>query len=322
VHRTIRIGLMFLALQNVSTHAQDTAPSAYELFQRAVAELGKNEVDQALQDFSEAIRIDSQSAALYSARALAYEAKGKLDDAAADYSSALKLAPNDAANYTRRAQIELVQQQFASALEDLEKAKSLAPDDCKVSALIAIAKEVNGKPEDASKEIDSYVKAHSTSPEAYWARLQFNLFRGEYLSAAADAKQCISEGDSLYADRCAIFGRLSQLLMPKETKLDDSFEAHFDGRDAGNDRDWPLQAFRFLSQDISKEKFLKITSESMSSLKRRRDCEAAYYIAIVALSGGKIAEALKELEGCLAVPVLDCPEFLAASALRNRLVKK
>jgi Tfp pilus assembly protein PilF len=59
---------------------------------RAIEQRERGEFDKAIDDYSEAIRIDDELSGAYTGRGLAYEGKAEVDKAKADYRKALALA--------------------------------------------------------------------------------------------------------------------------------------------------------------------------------------------------------------------------------------
>ena len=59
--------------------------------------------DRAIADFSEAIRVDPNSALAYYCRGMAYGKKGNLDKEIEDYGHSIHLDPNNATTYFDRA---------------------------------------------------------------------------------------------------------------------------------------------------------------------------------------------------------------------------
>jgi Flp pilus assembly protein TadD len=55
----------------------------------------KDDLDQAIADFTEAIRLDAKSAAVRYARALAWNTNGDRERAVADLTEAVRLAPDN-----------------------------------------------------------------------------------------------------------------------------------------------------------------------------------------------------------------------------------
>src|SRR5437016_1925492 len=66
---------------------------------RGAAYQFKFDYDQAIADYSEAIRLDPKNADIYSRRGTAYQLKSDYDRAIADYSEAIRLDPKNANIY-------------------------------------------------------------------------------------------------------------------------------------------------------------------------------------------------------------------------------
>ena len=75
-------------------------PAAYE--QRAEVWKVHHEDDKAIADYSEAIRVDPRDAAAYFGRGVAWQAKGRIDRAIADYDRAIRIDPKNPASYVNR----------------------------------------------------------------------------------------------------------------------------------------------------------------------------------------------------------------------------
>jgi tetratricopeptide (TPR) repeat protein len=59
-------------------------------------------LNQAIEDYTETLRLNPNDARAYINRGLVYYEKGDYDQAVADYNQAIRLAPNDAYAYYRR----------------------------------------------------------------------------------------------------------------------------------------------------------------------------------------------------------------------------
>jgi tetratricopeptide (TPR) repeat protein len=90
---------------------------------------GQKDYDRALADYSEAIRLDPRWGAAYFNRANAYKARKDLDRAVADYGDAIRLDPNDPDAFFNRANAYKVQQRYALAVRDLQEVIRLDPKD-------------------------------------------------------------------------------------------------------------------------------------------------------------------------------------------------
>ncbi len=96
--------------------------------QRGVLHLMKLRDDDAIAEFSEAIRLDDSIAKYFNHRGYAYFAKGDYDKAIADFDQAIKRAPESPSGYKGRAQSYFKKGITGLARDDYNKALSLNPD--------------------------------------------------------------------------------------------------------------------------------------------------------------------------------------------------
>src|SRR5215813_3929982 len=100
---------------------------AFVLAQRARAQFMKGDIDLALSDFSEVLRLSPESAATYFNRALLYHRKGDSGRATADYTAAILLNPTDATAYFNRGAAYEQRGDHEKANEDYGEAFRLDP---------------------------------------------------------------------------------------------------------------------------------------------------------------------------------------------------
>jgi tetratricopeptide (TPR) repeat protein len=94
---------------------------------RGVAYRIKGELDRAIQDYGQAIRLNGKFAAAYNNRGVAHDKKGDFDRAIQDYEQAIKLKPA-AETYFNRGNAHLGKSQYAAAIDDYNQATKLKPD--------------------------------------------------------------------------------------------------------------------------------------------------------------------------------------------------
>ena len=87
----------------------------------------QNQHARALEDFSEAIRIDPKFAHAYTQRGVIHSLAGRHDQAIADYDQALRLDPNHAPTYYNRATAHRAKGETSDAIADYRKVLSLDP---------------------------------------------------------------------------------------------------------------------------------------------------------------------------------------------------
>ena len=95
-------------------------------FRRGRAFAGKREFDKAITDFTEAIRLKPEFAeAYYYRRALIYSEQRKYDQAIADYTETIRIKPEDAKVYYNRGRTYALNGEQAKAEADFAKAREL-----------------------------------------------------------------------------------------------------------------------------------------------------------------------------------------------------
>ena len=94
---------------------------------RGIAYRGKGELDRAIQDYGEAIKLNGKLASLYNNRGVAYDHKGEFDRAIQDYEQAIKLKPSPE-TYFNRGNAYLAKAQYDHAIDDYNQATKLKSD--------------------------------------------------------------------------------------------------------------------------------------------------------------------------------------------------
>lgn len=107
--------------------SQTAHSRAIALANRGLAYQNKGDIDRAIADFGEAIRVDPEFPIWHYARATQYANKGEFDRAIADYSEAIRLRPNTAAYLNERGRAFEQIGDLAKALVDFRTALSLDP---------------------------------------------------------------------------------------------------------------------------------------------------------------------------------------------------
>ena len=104
-------------------------PNFAEVYKnRSDARREKGDFDNAIADLDEAIKLDPDDAIAYHSRGLAYFFKGDFDNAIANLGEAIRLNPNDALVYHRRGLTYCRKGNFDNAIADLDEAIKLDPD--------------------------------------------------------------------------------------------------------------------------------------------------------------------------------------------------
>ena len=115
--------------------------SAADYFNSGVSHYGKGRYDEAIRDFSEAIRLNPKDAGYYNYRGNSYHNKGRYDEAIRDYAEAIRLNPNVAVYYGNRGGSCYQKGRYDEAIRDVEMALSMDPNNKEAKALL---KEIQG----------------------------------------------------------------------------------------------------------------------------------------------------------------------------------
>ncbi len=104
------------------------ANPAVDAFKRGYAEHVQGNLDQAVADYTEAIRLDPKYARAYNNRGLAYQAQRKINEAIADFTEAVTLKPTLSAAYLNRGIAYAAKRDYAKAIADYDEAIRYDPE--------------------------------------------------------------------------------------------------------------------------------------------------------------------------------------------------
>ena len=94
---------------------------------RGVEWKGKGQLDRAIADYSEAIRINPKYAVAYNNRGFSYDNKGDYERAIADFTEAVRHNPKFAAAYVNRGNTYAAKKNYERAIADFRAALSINP---------------------------------------------------------------------------------------------------------------------------------------------------------------------------------------------------
>ncbi|MGJ5067642.1 tetratricopeptide repeat protein [Bradyrhizobium oligotrophicum] len=111
------------------------APRNADLYRYRARDLVRmGRFDRALGDYERAIRLDPNNPMLFHDRGLAFQRKGDLDEALVDLDHAVRMGFNDAATYSDRGAVWLEKGRYDRALADFNQALKLDPESAVAAA--------------------------------------------------------------------------------------------------------------------------------------------------------------------------------------------
>jgi tetratricopeptide (TPR) repeat protein len=150
--------------------------------------------DQAIADYSEAIKFNAQDPSAYSRRALAYDLKGEIDLAIADYSRSIQIYPEDADVYYWRGLAYQRKGDFERAIFDSNQTIKFAPKSYRAFNMRCWIRATFGRDlaaalQDCNKALQ--LKPDAAAPFSTRGLVQFRL--GAFAKAVADETAALAK---------------------------------------------------------------------------------------------------------------------------------
>jgi tetratricopeptide (TPR) repeat protein len=166
--------------------ARDKGESAAEyLAYRGLAYRLKGDIERAIQDYSQAIKLDGKLVIAFNNRAIAYDLKGEYDRALQDYEQAIKLRPS-AQTYFNRGNIYLAKGQFDHAIDDFNQAIRLVPKFAPAFDNRCWARAVVGMFKQALADCNEALRLKSTNAATLSSRAFLYLKMTQFDAAVSD----------------------------------------------------------------------------------------------------------------------------------------
>lgn len=153
---------------------------------RSDAYIGKGELNKALADANEMIRLEARNFRGYQVRGRVYRRKGELDKAIADYNLALSLNPGFAQLYNNRGVAYSAKGQEQRAIRDFNEAIRLAPAAIDGYVNRGASYYALGDCTKAISDYDQAIRLLPTDPDAYFNRGMAYEKMGQVRKAISD----------------------------------------------------------------------------------------------------------------------------------------
>ncbi|MGO9614109.1 MAG: tetratricopeptide repeat protein [Dissulfurispiraceae bacterium] len=186
--------------------------AAFSYINRADAYARRGDYGEALKDFDNAIKVDSQYPLIYVARADVYVKLGDRPRAFDDLNRVIAMKPNVLLAYLNRAYLYVSSGDYQRALGDLDRAVKLKPDYDKAYNNRGIVYKEMGNYALALREFTKSIELNPYSLEAYNNRAGVYSLLKDYNNALKDLDTAVAlkpEDVGAYISRCSVEKMLS-----------------------------------------------------------------------------------------------------------------
>ena len=156
------------------------------LTNRALAWADKNQLERALADVDQALRIDPQSAAALFLRGTILAEAGQFNKAAADLSECLRISPDHAAAYRNRSGLWLEMRDYDRAFADANRATELNSKNGAAYSNRGAALLGQGKADEAFDDFNEAARLDPGDHQVYIHRANAWCHKGDFKHAVAD----------------------------------------------------------------------------------------------------------------------------------------
>jgi tetratricopeptide (TPR) repeat protein len=181
------------AIKHYDSAIDPKEPNALELYRRAAALDALGQTDRALNDYSEAIRVNPKDPLAFLGRGVLFAGRQRLYERAIDdFDKVLVLAPSSVDGLMHRGDAYSQMGKFGPALADLDRAVALAPDNAEAYVYRGVA---NSRRNENSKAMVDYTAGLARDPDnvdALVNRAAIYSTNGEQALAIADLDAAIA----------------------------------------------------------------------------------------------------------------------------------
>jgi tetratricopeptide (TPR) repeat protein len=185
--------------------------SAERHYRQALVHAAKGEVERAIEELTETVRLNPRSADAFRERAALALRRSKAKEAVADFTQAIELQPTMAAAYLGRGQALLKLSKIEQAVADFSEAARLTPWDWQPWYRRGLAHAARRQHEQAVADFSEAIRMAPDLPATYLQRALIYTQLGQYDRAIADYSEQIRlspESPAAYNFRARLYGRL------------------------------------------------------------------------------------------------------------------
>ncbi len=302
-----------LALAQQPAPAPGSDANAWVRF--GIASGVKGDLEAAIADFNEAIKIDPKCASAYQCRGHARSLQNKLDEAIADYNQAIEIDPKQQDAYYDRGVARAQKGDFDGALADFSSAIGLNAKYTSAYYNRGHVKYFTGDLDGAVVDLNQAITLDPNPPFSYFIRGLARLAKEDREGAGSDFQQSAINGyaDAAFwvwivktedGDRGVARSNLTDLMSkPQLFKPDD----------------WPMQIGNFLLEKITQDQLMAKAKEDTSN--QDRLCDAWFYSGMAKRFSGDTKGALDCFQQAIATGSKVSEVYVEAQREANRLQK-
>ena len=282
-------------------------PGAY--LNRGNVYLSKSDPERALSDYDAAIRLDPKSAWAYAARGNLYRNKGDLDRGLADLDEAIKLDPAYALPLFSRGEVYKAKGDFAKAMADMNETLRLDPNYAPAYFTRGQLSYIIGNNPAAIEDFTKSIRLDAENGAAYLSRgVAYYVVGGRTADAAADFRKAleVNPKDAFAALRRDLAERRNGApghLAEAAKQLDMTV--------------WPAPVIRHFLGEANAEQTFAAAFDTDPKTKLAQTCEANFYAGEFAL----LNKNRKEAQRLLKLAADQCPpSFVESTAAVAELI--
>jgi len=282
-------------------------PGAY--LNRGNVYLSKSDPERALSDYDAAIRLDPKSAWAYAARGNLYRNKGDLDRGLADLDEAIKLDPAYALPLFSRGEVYKAKGDFAKAMADMNETLRLDPNYAPAYFTRGQLSYIIGNNPAAIEDFTKSIRLDAENGAAYLSRgVAYYLVGGRTADAAADFRKALEVNPkdayaALWRDLAERRNGAPGHLAEAAKQLDMTV--------------WPAPVIRHFLGEANAEQTFAAAFDTDPKTKLAQTCEANFYAGEFAL----LNKNRKEAQRLLKLAADQCPpSFVESTAAVAELI--
>lgn len=285
---------------------------AQALYQRGTGHAAKGEYQEAVRDFTQALKFaPSSSDALYN-RGGAYSRLGRWDDALRDFNALLEIVPNDPNTLYARAWVLSQRGEDVAAIADLDRVLEIAPDDQEALLDRGGLNIRAGRYQDAVRDFTRLLKLDPKAAAAAYNRGRAHYALQDFKQAAEDFALALKlRANNPYA-ALRLYLAQSHLGKGDEAVLKQGIKRL-------DPAVWPRPLLELFAGTGTDPALIAGINELPPKLRSDVLCEAQYYLGERALLTGDAAKAREYFQAAAASPAIATIEHIDAKAALARV---